>query len=179
MPQSIQGAQPHCPYTRIPDALISELTPREHQLVHALLSYRWTPDSAIYPSVRTLATRLRCTDRTIQRTLRSLERQGYLVTVARYREGDHGQTSNLYAPGPMMAALLPPPGDTVRAVPGDIRGGQTKPTEKYTKKMSDTGHKQDDRCPRCPHQQHGTTCSRCGCREGGAVTMTRYGPLRV
>jgi DNA-binding transcriptional MocR family regulator len=113
--------------------------------VHALLSYRWTDNAAIYPSVRTLATRLRCTDRTIQRTLRSLERQGYLVTVARYREGDHGQTSNRYAPGPMLLPLLSPPGDTVRAVPGDTPGGQTKTPEKYTKKMSGTGSKQDAR----------------------------------
>jgi DNA-binding transcriptional MocR family regulator len=117
--QNVSGSLPHCPegrYTKLPDALLSELTPREHQLVHALLSYRWTDDSAIYPSVRTLATRLRCTDRTIQRTLRSLERQGYLVTVARYREGDHGQTSNRYAPGPMLLPLLPP-ADTVRRRP--------------------------------------------------------------
>lgn len=148
--QSIPGPASPCPdpqrYTRLPDALISELTPREHQLVHALLSYRWTDDSAIYPSVRTLATRLRCTDRTIQRTLRSLERQGYLVTVARYRtEGDHGQTSNLYAPGPMLLPLLPPAGDRDVAGPGDTRAGQTKPPEKYTKRSSSTGHKQDDR----------------------------------
>jgi DNA-binding transcriptional MocR family regulator len=146
--QNVSGSLPHCPegrYTKLPDALLSELTPREHQLVHALLSYRWTDDSAIYPSVRTLATRLRCTDRTIQRTLRSLERQGYLVTVARYREGDHGQTSNRYAPGPMLLPLLPPAGGRDVAGPGDTSGGQTKTPEKYTKKMSGTGHKQDDR----------------------------------
>jgi DNA-binding transcriptional MocR family regulator len=129
-------------YTRLPDALISELTPREHQLVHALLSYRWTDDAAIYPSVPTLAKRLRCTDRTIQRTLRSLERQGYLVTVARFRaEGDHGQTSNTYAPGPMLLPLLPPAGDRDVAGPGDTHGGQTRTPEKYNKRSGGTGHK--------------------------------------
>lgn len=145
--QSIPGPTSPCPdpqrYTRLPDALISELTPREHQLVHALLSYRWTDDSAIYPSVRTLATRLRCTDRTIQRTLRSLERQGYLVTVARYRaEGDHGQTSNLYAPGPMLAALLPPAGGRDVTPPVTPVAAERNPG-KHTNRSS-AGHKQDD-----------------------------------
>ena len=104
-----------CPegrYTRLPDQLIIELTPREHQLVHALLSYRWTDDAPIYPYVGTLAARLGCSKRTIQRTLRSLERKGYIVTVARYRDesedgAHHGQTSSVYAPGPMLLPLLP------------------------------------------------------------------------
>ena len=66
----------------------------------------------------TLAGRLRCTDRTIQRTLRRLETQGYVVTMARYRDdGDHGQTSNRYAPGPLLLPLLPPSGGP------DVAGG--------------------------------------------------------
>jgi hypothetical protein len=173
-----------CPYTRLPDALLSELTPREHQLVHALLSYRWTDDSAIYPSVRTLATRLRCTDRTIQRTLRQLEERGYLIIQARYRD-DQGQTSNLYAPGPLLVALLSPLAATPVTASRDdhhppVTGRASERNSGNHNKRSDgTGHKRDDRCPRCPHTSHGTTCSRCGCRESGAVTMTRYGPLRV
>lgn len=101
----------------MPDALLSELTPREHQLVHALLSYGPT----IYPSVRTLATRLRCTDRTIQRTLRQLEERGYLIVQARYRD-DQGQTSNLYVPGPMLAPSLSPGGHRDGTGPATDRG---------------------------------------------------------
>lgn len=108
--QRAQYAERTDRFTRLPDALISELTPREHQLVHALLSYRWTDDAAIYPSVRTLAAMLRCTDRTIQRTARGLEEKGYLIIQARYRD-DQGQTSNLYVPGPLLVALLPPSPD--------------------------------------------------------------------
>lgn len=112
---SIQVPLPHCPegrYTKVPDAILSDLTPREHQLVHLLLSYRWYEDSPIYPYVGTMATRLGCSKRTIQRTLRSLEAKDYLIVAARYRdlsEDDehHGQTSNLYAPGPRLLALLP------------------------------------------------------------------------
>jgi DNA-binding transcriptional MocR family regulator len=95
-------------YTKLPNALLSELTPREHQLVHALLSFRWFDDSPIRPFVATLAGLLKCHRRTVQRTLRSLEGKGYLVTVARYRQdSDGGRTSNDYAPGPLLLPLLP------------------------------------------------------------------------
>lgn len=110
--QSAAAWQEPSRYTRLPNALLRELTPREHQLVHALLSFRWFSDSAIFPYVGTLAKMLRCSKRTVQRTLRSLERKGYLVTVAEYRDisedGHRGQTSNTYAPGPMLLPLLPP-----------------------------------------------------------------------
>jgi hypothetical protein len=100
--------------------------------------------------------------------------------VARFRaEGDHGQTSNTYAPGPMLAPLLPPAGDRDVAGPGDTPAAQTRTPENYTKRSGGTGQKRngDDRprCPRCPHQEHGTTCSRCGCRDYGAYTRTREG----
>jgi DNA-binding transcriptional MocR family regulator len=96
-------------YTRLPDALLDVLTPREHQVIHLLLSYRWTDDALIYPSIRTMAARLRCSDRTIQRTIRQLEARGYLVVVPRFR-ADTGQQSNLYQPGPLLLPLLPPLG---------------------------------------------------------------------
>jgi DNA-binding transcriptional MocR family regulator len=100
-----------CPdrFTQLPDSLLDVLTPREHQVVHLLLSHRWTDDSLIYPSVRTMARRLRCSDRTIQRTIRGLEQRGYLVVVPQFR-ADTGQQSNLYVPGPLLTPLLPPLG---------------------------------------------------------------------
>jgi biotin operon repressor len=73
-----------------------------------------------------------------------------------------------------------------RPAGGTVAGQSRTPARAYLppkengERNRSTGTKaNDDRCSRCPHQQHGTTCSRCGCREGGAVTMTRYGPLRV
>lgn len=97
-------------YTKLPDAVIDVLTPREHQVLHLLLSHRWTDDGLIYPSVTTMAQRLRCSDRTIQRTIRQLEARGYIVVEAQHRV-DKSQQSNLYRPGPMLLPLLPPLGD--------------------------------------------------------------------
>jgi DNA-binding transcriptional MocR family regulator len=99
------GARPEDRYTRLPDALLSVLSPREHQVIHLLLSYRWTDDALIYPSVPTMAARLGCSERTIQRTAHELERRGYLIIEARYRD-DQGQCSNVYHPGPLLVALL-------------------------------------------------------------------------
>jgi len=96
-------------FTQLPDALIDVLTAREHQVIHLLLSYRWTPESTIYPSVRTMARRLDCSDRTIQRTIRQLEERGYIIVEPQFRS-DEGQQSNLYQPGPMLLPLLPPLG---------------------------------------------------------------------
>ncbi len=68
-----------------------------------------------------------------------------------------------------------------RAPVADRRDSYRK-KEKGEKNNHGTGHKQDiGRCPRCPHQAHGTTCSRCGCRDysgGGSFLETRYGVLR-
>ena len=94
-------------YTQLPDALLSLLTPRGHMLVHALLSYKWYADSAIYPSVPTLAKQLGWSVRTVQRTMRRLESDGYIVVRACYRSDD-GQASNLYESGPALLPYLPP-----------------------------------------------------------------------
>jgi DNA-binding transcriptional MocR family regulator len=114
------GARPEDRYTKLPNALLARLTPREHQLVHALLAHRWYRDSTIYPRVGTLAELLGWSRRTVQRTLRRLEDGGWIVTVARYRD-DRGQTSNEYKPGPMLAPILPPAEDAPVTVPRDDR----------------------------------------------------------
>ena len=106
---TVSWSAPSCPeprYTKLPDALLS-LTPRQHQLIHALLSYRWYADSAIYPSVPTLARRLAWSVRTVQRVMRQLEAAGYVVVHATYR-ADDGQGTNLYEPGPALLPYLPP-----------------------------------------------------------------------
>jgi hypothetical protein len=174
----MQPATPTDRYTRLPDALLSELTPREHQLVHALLSYRWTDAAAIYPSIRTLARQCGCSDRTVQRTLRALERRGYVVSVARFR-ADEGQTSSEYRPGPLLLPLLAPPGDTAAAGPGDTHGSRTRTPENDNKRSGGTGVKHDVvRCSACPHAAHrDRSCSRCGCRTDRDYYQTRSGRL--
>jgi hypothetical protein len=171
MRDSIHGAPPHClgdRYTKLPDALLSVLSPREHQLVHLLLSYRWKPDSPIYPFVGSMAKRLGWSVRTVQRTLRRLEAKGYLVTTPDFRATDKGQTANRYAPGPLLLPLLAPV-DVDPGAPADQPGRPpvTAPTHKRkeqkqtTKDRKGTGLKgyQDRRCRRC--QGHGRHCDRC------------------
>jgi biotin operon repressor len=69
------------------------------------------------------------------------------------------------------------------AVAGQVRprARTTSPKEQNRRNRNNYGTKDDARCPRCPHQQHGTTCSRCGCRtyDSSEAVLTRYGPLRV
>lgn len=104
--------EPTTRFTKLPDELLHVLSPREHMLLHALLSHRWFEDSEIYPSVTRLRDMLRWSVRTVQRTMRKLEDGGYVVRIADYRNktewGDRGQTSNIYRPGPALLPLLPP-----------------------------------------------------------------------
>ena len=94
-------------YTQIPRALIRMCTPREYQLVSALLGYRWFEDSEIRPRVRLLAEEMGCTVRTVQYAMRGLEAKGLIVPVAHFRD-DGGQSSNRYLIGPALAPLLAP-----------------------------------------------------------------------
>ncbi len=92
-------------YTRVPDAVMQlDLTPREEQCLVRLLSHRRN-GSPIFPRVRVLAGSMRCSVRTVQRTLRRLEAKWVIVAEARYR-ADDSQTSNLYVPGPVLRPLL-------------------------------------------------------------------------
>jgi hypothetical protein len=52
-------------------------------------------------------------------------------------------------------------------------GGKNRSTG--TKRFADADR---PRCPRCPHQEHGATCSRCGCRDYRCSTCgaARNGP---
>lgn len=108
MQQSILGAPPHWQdrFVAVPAALHDlVVSPREYQLVALLLGYRWSADSLIYPSVRTLAARLGCSERTVQRTCAALEARGLLVREARYRD-DSGQQSNCYHLAGALLALV-------------------------------------------------------------------------
>lgn len=104
--RSIQGALPHClgdRYTSIPNALHGLAdTPREFQVMAALLSYRWYLTSPIIPSVETLAVQVGCSHRTIRRTIAALEARGLLRREER-RASDARQLSNEYV---LCGALL-------------------------------------------------------------------------
>lgn len=115
MAQSIQGSLPHCPdptdadrrnFVQIPRALhaLAE-TPREYELLVALVEYRWYPTSPIIPSVSTLAETLRCSQRTVRRTAAALEARGLILREER-RAADRRQMSNEYVLcGPLLAAV--------------------------------------------------------------------------
>ncbi len=83
-------------FTSIPNVVHALVrSPREYQLVAALLSFRWYSSSPIIPSVKRLADMLDCGERTVRRTAASLEARGLIRRVER-RAADTRQMSNLY-----------------------------------------------------------------------------------
>lgn len=98
-----------CPdsgYTNQPNSVHSLVeSPREYQLVSLLLSYRWFPTSPIIPSVTTLARDMKCSGRTVRRTVAALEARGLLARIERRAE-DNRQMSNEYLLcGALLAAV--------------------------------------------------------------------------
>lgn len=93
-------------FTQIPRALHAlAKTPREYELMAALLGYRWFPSSPIIPSVATLAKTLRCSSRTVRRTAATLQARGLLKRQVR-RAWDKRQMSNEYVLcGPLLALV--------------------------------------------------------------------------
>jgi DNA-binding transcriptional MocR family regulator len=90
-------------WTSIPNALHALAdTPREFQVMAALLSYRWYATSPIIPSVDTLAVQVGCSRRTIRRTVAALEARG-LIRREERRASDTRQMSNAYV---LCGALL-------------------------------------------------------------------------
>lgn len=142
--QSVPSTQS---YTRVPNAIRTlGLTPREEQLVNRLLECR-RDDRAPWPSVKTLAERMHCSARTVQRTIKSLEGRGLLVVEYRYR-ADWSQMSSIYH----LAAILTPQPDAPVTTPRDDRHqGVTRVAAKevdpgkYTKRSSTTGGTYDVR----------------------------------
>jgi DNA-binding transcriptional MocR family regulator len=70
-------------------------SPREHQLMVALLMFRWHPHSPIIPSVDQLRRIMKCSDRTVRRTAEKMEARGLLRREARHAH-DRRQMSNRY-----------------------------------------------------------------------------------
>lgn len=98
-------------------------TPREYQLISLLISYRWFSTSPIIPSVSTLAERMKCTERTVRRTVAALEARGLLYRVERRAE-DSRQMSNEYVLcGELLAAVT-----AVEASTGRGGGHERRPT---------------------------------------------------
>lgn len=93
-------------YTSQPNVVHSLVdSPREYQLVSLLISYRWFSTSPIIPSVRTLADTMKCSERTVRRTVAALEERGLLKRIARHAE-DTRQMSNEYVLcGGLLAAV--------------------------------------------------------------------------
>lgn len=74
-------------------------------LIH-LLDHWWQPDSMPWPSKKALAERLGVSEKTIQRAMVRLEREGHIKREERYRS-NRGRTSNRYDLSPLVAKLKP------------------------------------------------------------------------
>ena len=123
-------------FTQLPDGLHELVTsPREFQLIAALLSHRWTPDAEMFPSVKRLSEILNCSQRTVQRTCAALEERGLLVREYRRREDD-GQTSNIYHLAGALLALVSVVVDTRvspdRRTPTTRLSGRNRTPERHT-----------------------------------------------
>ena len=60
-----------------------------------LIEHWWAADSKIYPSKKTIAERVRLTDKQVQRHMATLEKKGLLLRIERRLPG-RGKTSNEY-----------------------------------------------------------------------------------
>lgn len=125
-------------WTAIPNELhdLAE-TPREFQLMAALLSFRWYPTSPIIPSVETLASMLACSRRTVRRTVAALEARGYIRRIER-RAADDRQLSNDYALcGPLLALVTTIEAARVRDVGQQWQGRRSPwPTKRDSGKQT-------------------------------------------
>lgn len=136
-------------YTKIPDRIaLLKLTPREEQLIHRLLSHRWTPDARIYPSIKRLAELMDCTRRTVQRTLRRLEGRGLLVSEPCYQPVT-GQTTNTYHLAGALLAIVTEAVDQVVARPVDDR----RPPATSTAPERDSGNQRSSKGDWKPRQR--------------------------
>jgi hypothetical protein len=109
--QSAAAWQPSLPltdgrFTQISNALHDMVeSPREFQFAALLMSYRWYPTSPIIPSVKTIAGKLKCSQRTVRRLAATFEARGWLKREER-RAHDRRQMSNEYVLcGPLLALV--------------------------------------------------------------------------
>jgi hypothetical protein len=136
-----------CPddgYTNQPNSVHSLVeSPREYQLVSLLLSYRWFPTSPIIPSVTTLARTMKCSGRTVRRTVAALEARGLLARIERRAE-DNRQMSNEYVLcGALLAAV-----STVEASTGRGGGHDRRPSWSTVAGKSDQRKQSNRNSPR-------------------------------
>lgn len=130
-------------YTKVPNIIRTlGLTPRDEQLVNRLLEC-WREGQMPWPSIKTLAERMHCSLRTVQRAIARLEGRGLLVVEYRYR-ADGSQQSSVYH----LAPVLTPLPDSPASVSRDDRhqgvtsvAGKEEHPGKHTKRSSATGYR--------------------------------------
>lgn len=71
-----------------------------------LIDHWWIDKSMPYPSKKTLADRIGCSDKTVQRAIVGLEEEGLIRRKERFNSKG-GQTSNIYDLAPLVAKLKP------------------------------------------------------------------------
>ena len=96
-------------YTAVPDVLLANmdkfrLKPMEFAVLVQLLRYWWRADQMPFPSKRSLAAAIGCSEKTVQMAIVGLERGGGLRRVERRRAADRSE-SNLYDLRPLVQAL--------------------------------------------------------------------------
>lgn len=83
-------------------------------LVH-LIDHWWKPEGMPYPKKQTIAERLGVSQKTVQRAIVNLEREGLLLRKERYSNATKGRTSNEYDLSPLVERLKPIAADMAKA----------------------------------------------------------------
>lgn len=87
-------------YVAVPDILLEEMgaagiSPTEMVMLLQLMRYWWTPGQWPFPSKRTLAKAMDCSEKNAQKVLAKLERRGLVKRIQNRYRGDRSD-SNIY-----------------------------------------------------------------------------------
>jgi len=96
-------------YTAVPDLLLSRmaalgLSPMDLVLLLQLMRYWWTAGQPPFPSKRSLAQAIGCSEKNVQKVMKSLEARGFVERIKRRRAADRNE-SNLYNLYPLVDRL--------------------------------------------------------------------------
>ena len=97
-------------FTAVPDLLLKHmggfrLSPTELVLLIQIMRFWWDADTAPFPSKRTLATAMGCSEKNIQKVIKGLEARGFLRRLQR-RKGQDRSESNIYDLEYLVSRLL-------------------------------------------------------------------------
>lgn len=121
-------------YTVLPSALIRGqarlgIDAMELAVLVHLLDHWWQADKMPWPSKKTIADRLKVSQKTVQRAMVRLEQGNLIKRKARYYSETGGRTSNEYDLNPLVERLKPIAADMVKAAKDakSLKKGAEKP----------------------------------------------------